>query len=124
MTTPFRLWYSSASAGTAVVGLRKITVLRRQVKQNRRSAPDVVLTGLSSPDNFGGSVSPAGDVNGDGYDLAVAAADGQYAQVYHGSAAGGPDLVRRRGRGWRELSDREPGQLHSADWLRVRCIRL
>ncbi len=50
------------------------------------SSADVILTGASSNDDFGFSVSDAGDVNGDGYSDVIAGAHGYIAGTDHGSA--------------------------------------
>ncbi len=67
------------------------------------AVPDLILTGVAAGDNFGNSVSSAGDVNGDGYsDLIVGApsndavgADAGRAYVFYGGpgADAVPDLI-------------------------------
>ena len=52
--------------------------------QEMDNIPDVVLTGTAPDDNFGKSVSGAGDVNGDGYDDVVVGA-------YHNDTGGNND---------------------------------
>jgi hypothetical protein len=56
------------------------------------NSADVIMTGGSSGDNFGASVAPAGDVNGDGYADAIVGAYGYNthqgrAYIYYGAAA-------------------------------------
>ncbi|MGD8396938.1 MAG: integrin alpha, partial [Candidatus Eiseniibacteriota bacterium] len=49
---------------------------------------DRVLDGHAAEQFFGNSVATAGDVNGDGYADVIIGTDGNFAYVYHGSAAG------------------------------------
>jgi hypothetical protein len=51
------------------------------------STADVVLTGAAGGDNFGRSVSGAGDVNNDGYDDVIIGADGDDTGVSNGGGA-------------------------------------
>ncbi len=50
------------------------------------NSADVILTGVSSNDYFGISVSTAGDVNGDGYDDVIVGADGYNGGTFQGRA--------------------------------------
>ena len=53
------------------------------------ATPTAVLEGVTAGDQFGSSVAPAGDVNGDGFgDLIVGAPDGTRAFLFHGSSTG------------------------------------
>lgn len=50
------------------------------------NAADVILTGASAGDNFGYSVSSAGDVDGDGYSDVIAGAYSYTGATYQGRA--------------------------------------